>query len=113
MKIVISEGKTSKTVEVPKEKEVFLYGMKIGNIFDGSIFGIDKKLKIVGGSDKDGFPMRPDIEGTRKVRILIKDGPGAKKHKGRRKTVRGNTIDDTISQINVVVVEVEEKEEKK
>ncbi len=108
MKVVVSEGKISKTVEVPKEKEVFLYGMKIGDIFDGSVIGINKKLKIVGGSDKDGFPMRADVEGTRKVKILIRDGPGARKQKGRRKTVRGNTIDDTISQINVVVVEAEE-----
>jgi small subunit ribosomal protein S6e len=107
MKIIVSEGKVSKTIEVPKEKEVFLYGMKIGHVFEGSIIGIPKKLKIIGGSDKDGFPMRADIEGARKVKILIRDGPGAKAHRGRRKTVRGNMIDDSISQLNVIVVEEE------
>jgi small subunit ribosomal protein S6e len=82
-------------------------------------------LKVTGGSDLSGFPMRRDIEGSGKRRVLLKagshgfrsrryhsipEGEGSKKklketRKGerRRKSIRGNTISDAIRQINCVV----------
>ena len=52
--------------------------------------------------------MKPDVDGTRRFKSLVSEGVGFKPtRKGlrRRKTVRGNTIADDISQINVKVSE--------
>ncbi|MFQ6051905.1 MAG: 30S ribosomal protein S6e [Candidatus Hydrothermarchaeota archaeon] len=108
-KIIISDPSTQRSYEYNIEKIDVLLGTKIGDTIDGSIIGLKGyKLKITGGSDKDGFPMRRDIPGTGRKRILISKGPGYNpKEKGirRRKTVRGNTISDAIVQINAKVVE--------
>ena len=61
---------------------------------------------ITGGSDKQGFPMRPDLPSASRKKLLMTSGPGVKiKRKGmkRRKTVVGNTINANISQINLKV----------
>lgn len=110
-KITISDPKTgkSKSVELEGAKATPLIGRKIGDIIDGSIVGIPGvKLIITGGSDKDGFPMRPDVHGGVKTRILLSGGPGFKpRNKGerRRKMVRGNTITEDTLQINMKIVE--------
>ncbi len=110
-KIVVSDpasGK-AKTIEVEGDKATPLIGRKIGDVVDGAIVGMPgKKLLITGGSDKDGFPMRPDVHGGVKMRVLLSGGAGFKpRNKGerRRKTVRGNTITEDIVQINVKIVE--------
>jgi small subunit ribosomal protein S6e len=69
-------------------------------------------LKITGGSDKDGFPMHPDVEGIGRKRILLTGPPGFHprlKGERRRKTVRGNTISEDIVQINCKIVKRGEK----
>jgi len=114
-KIVVSDPKTgkAKSVEVEGDKATPLIGRKIGDLVDGAIVGMPGvKLLITGGSDKDGFPMRPDIHGGVKTRVLLSGGVGFKpKNKGerRRKTVRGNTITEDIMQIKVKIVEEAEK----
>ena len=86
---------------------------RIGDEINGSIIGLDGyKLKITGGSDKCGFPMRHDIHGSMKMRVLLSKKPGYKPtDKGirRRKSVRGNTISSDIVQVNTKVVEAGEK----
>lgn len=110
MKIVISDPKNGKSyqTEIDDIKSKLLYGMKISEELDGSLIGLSGyKLKISGGTDKDGFPMRPDVHGTERRRILISGGVGIrKKEKGERlkKTVRGNTISERIAQVNAIVV---------
>jgi small subunit ribosomal protein S6e len=64
------------------------------------------KLVIKGGSDRSGAPMRPDLPGPVKRRLLLSEGPGFRpKKRGlrKRKLVRGNTISDDIVQINMVI----------
>jgi small subunit ribosomal protein S6e len=108
-KLIISQGENSHQVEVEATESKTLIGLKIGNEFDASPLGlIDYKLRITGGSDKNGFPMKKDVEGPRRIKSLLSGGVGFKpRRKGqrRRKTVRGNTISDDIVQINTVVVE--------
>lgn len=61
---------------------------------------------ITGGSDHAGFPMRKDISGMGRKKILAVQAIGLKKKaKGlrQRKTVCGNTIHAKISQINLKV----------
>ena len=109
MKIVVSEPKTGKSyqTEIDANKSKALYGSKIGEEVDGGILGLTGyKLEVRGGTDKDGFPMRPDVHGTERKRILIASGAGfRKKRKGerRKKGIRGNIISEYIEQINFKV----------
>ncbi|MEM0372628.1 MAG: 30S ribosomal protein S6e [archaeon] len=110
MKVVIAnpkEGKSYQT-EIDENKSKVFYGMKIGNEIDGSLIGLTGyKLKLTGGSDKEGFPMRPDVSGTDRRKVLLSCGPGFKKKtKGerRKKTVRGNIFSESINQVNVSVI---------
>ncbi len=108
-KLVISEGEKSHQLEVDAAQTKTLTGLKIGDEIDASIVGLNGyKLKITGGSDKNGFPMKKDVEGQRRIKSLLSGGIGFKpKMDGqrRRKTVRGNTISDDIVQINTIVTE--------
>ena len=104
-KVVVSDKDVSYQIEVDDGKQ--LNGLKIGEEFDGQIVGLDGyTLKITGGSDKNGFTMKKDVDGPRRIKSLLSGGIGYKpKAKGvkRRKTVRGNTISDDIVQINTIV----------
>ncbi len=106
-RLVISEDDKSYQIEVEGDQAKSLVGYKIGDEFDGSIVGLKGyKLKITGGSDKNGFPMKKDIEGPRRIRSLLSGGVGFKpKIRGqrRRKTLRGNTISEDIVQINTII----------
>lgn len=110
MKININteEGKTY-ALEVPKEKEMLVVGKRIGEIIDGNDFGLPGyKLKLTGGSDSSGIPMRGDVSGQRKDRVLLSKGPGFKpKRKGgrKRKSVRGGVFSAETAQVNAQVVE--------
>ncbi len=109
MKINIGEksGKTYK-VDLEEDKASSLYSKVIGDEFDGDLIGLSGyTFKITGGSDDSGFPMRRDVSGYNKKKILIGSGVGIRKiRRGNRnrKTVRGNTISNEISQINVTVI---------
>ena len=105
-KVVVSNKAETYQTEVDEAKA--LNGLVIGEEFDGGIVGLDGyTLKITGGSDKNGFTMKKDVPGTRRIKSLLTGGTGYHpKADGvkRRKTVRGNTIADDIVQINTVVV---------
>lgn len=118
-KIVISEPKSKKAWQIEKDVPV-LMGKKIGEKFDGSLVGLSGfTLQVTGGSDKDGFPMRPDLEGSARKKALLTKGVGFRgikkirkvKYKvdgmKKRKYIRGNTVSDEIMQINCKVVEGE------
>ena len=81
---------------------------ELADHFDGGIVGLDGyTLKVTGGADKNGFTMKKDVPGTRRIKSLLSGGIGYHpKSDGvkRRKTVRGNTIADDIVQVNTVVV---------
>ena len=105
-KVVVSNKADTYQLEVDEAKA--LNGLVIGDEFDGGIVGLDGyTLHITGGSDKNGFTMKKDVPGTRRIKSLLTGGIGYHpKADGvkRRKTVRGNTIADDIVQINSVVV---------
>ncbi|MEN4006762.1 MAG: 30S ribosomal protein S6e [Methanobacteriaceae archaeon] len=108
-KLVISEGEKTHQIEVEQTQSKRLIGLKIGEEIEASIVGLaGYKLKITGGSDKNGFPMKKDVDGPRRIKSLLSGGLGFKpKRDGqrRRKTVRGNTVSDDIVQINTIVTE--------
>jgi len=98
-KFVISDKKKSYQVE-KDQKDAPVIGRQMGDTIDGSFLGMDGyELTITGGSDKDGFPMRKDIEGQLRKRFLITKGVGFHTKVGglrKRKMLRGNTIADDI-----------------
>ena len=70
---------------------------------DAAIVGLSGKMKITGGSDKSGVPMRSDIHGSARKYVLLTKGVGlqdAEKGQRVRKLTRGNTISEEIYQIN-------------
>ena len=97
----------TKIVEID-EKRFRFEGMKIGDIINGGLIGFPNyEFKITGGSDASGFPMRKDVHGPVKKKILVaKKGIGYKptrKGQKKRKTVRGNEITYDMTLINLLV----------
>jgi len=112
MQIVVSDSKTGKAYKIEgkdAEASALFLGKRIGETVDADILGLSGYvLEIMGGSDKEGIPMRRDVTGSVRKRILISSPPGYRpkeKGKRRRKSVRGNEISTEISQINLVVKE--------
>ncbi len=109
-KVIVADSGTRKTqsIEIKDAQAQPLLGLKIGDIVDGSLLGIEGKVKITGGIDKAGFPMRADLSGGVKKYILLTRGVGFKTRAGegakKRKLVRGNTITDEIYQVNAAKV---------
>lgn len=110
MRIVISDPTSGKSfqTEIEKDKEVNIVGKKINEELDGNLVGAaGYTLKLTGGSDGSGFPMRADVSGAVKKQILSSVGVGFKaKEKGERKrvVVRGNTYSSEITQVNTQVI---------
>ncbi len=119
-KLNISGGKEgsgkgmSKLIEIDEKKFRF-EGMKIGEVVKGGLIGFPNyEFEITGGSDSSGFPMRKDVHGPVKKRILVsKRGIGYKpRRKGERKrrTVRGNEVTADMTLINLKVLKYGEAE---
>jgi len=109
-KFVINDPSTRKSyqLEYDQSKAVGLIGRRIGEEINGDIMGLSGYLlKITGGTDDDGFPMHPSVKGPGRKKVLLAGPPGFHPHiKGqrKRKTVRGDTISESITQINLKVV---------
>ena len=108
-KLVISDPKAKKAyqIEVKSPDADRFIGMKIGETVRGEMFNVPGfEFQITGGSDKQGFPMRKDVSGTRRMYAFIGSGPGirnAKKGERRRKNVRGNQISEDTAQVNLKI----------
>lgn len=109
MKVTVSspDGKVQ-TIEVEGPTAQQFVGKAIGETFEGTVLGMTGvKLQITGGSDKDGFPMRSDVHGGVRKKIMMSGGVGFKpKMDGqrRRKMVHGNVVTDDIVQVNLKTV---------
>lgn len=107
IKLVISNPKTGKSYQKPVEDSALL-GKKIGDKVSGDLFGLPGyELEIRGGSDSAGFPMRKDVDSSGRKHALLTDGPGVhidRKGMKKRKTIRGNTIDESTAQVSVKVI---------
>jgi len=109
-KVVISDAKTGKS-EVLEAKDAtaqLFLGRRLGDTVDLSAVGQPYKVKITGGSDKAGFPMRADILGGGKRYVLLTEGVGFRhsvEGEKRRKLVRGGLVTEEVYQLNAVKVE--------
>lgn len=109
--LIISDPETGKSQKVELEDNRMgpLVGRRIGEVIDGTVADLaGHKLQLTGGTDKDGIPMRPDVHGSAKSRIILSGGVGYKpKRKGERKrmVVRGNMVSIETTFLNFKIVE--------
>jgi small subunit ribosomal protein S6e len=109
--LIISDPETGKSQKVELEDNRMgpLVGRRIGEVIDGTVADLaGYKLLLTGGTDKDGIPMRPDVHGSAKSRIILSGGVGYKpKRKGERKRVivRGNMVSIDTTFLNFKIVE--------
>jgi small subunit ribosomal protein S6e len=109
--LIISDPETGKSQKVELEDNRMgpLVGRRIGEVIDGTVADLaGHKLLLTGGTDKDGIPMRPDVHGSAKSRIILSGGVGYKpKRKGERKrmVVRGNMVSIETTFLNFKIVE--------
>jgi len=103
-KLTISDVKGKSITKELKEGDANpLMGLVIGAETDAAIVGLAGKLKITGGSDKSGVPMRGDLHGMARKRVLLSKGVGLQDTEHglrKRKLIRGNTVSDEIFQVN-------------
>ncbi|HIF36813.1 MAG TPA: 30S ribosomal protein S6e [Marine Group III euryarchaeote] len=103
-KLTISDIKGKSMSKELKDSDANpLLGLQLGNETDATVVGLSGKLKLTGGSDKSGVPMRNDVHGAARKRVLLSKGvglPNAKTGERSRKLIRGNTISEEIYQIN-------------
>jgi small subunit ribosomal protein S6e len=106
-KLIISDRKGKTIAQELKDRGAQpLLGTKVGSIIDSSIVGVvGGKLKITGGSDKSGTPMRADVHGGVKKYVLLSTGVGNRSEARVRKLVRGNMVTEEIYQINSMLIE--------
>ena len=110
-KIIVSDPQTgtSKVVELEEARAAPFIGRKIGETMDGAAVDMPAtKVQIMGGSDKDGVPIRPNVHGGVRRQVVLSGGVGfnpTKEGQRKRKAVRGNIITDEIAQINMKIVE--------
>ncbi len=108
-KVVVNDVKGGKShqVQISGHHANSLIGKKIGDEVDGIFISLPGyKLSITGGTDKNGFPMRNDLPGTIRRRLLLSKSKGFHpKENGLRhkKSIRGNTVNQDLVQINMKV----------
>ncbi|GKS62334.1 30S ribosomal protein S6e [Candidatus Nitrosocosmicus sp.] len=109
-KVVISDSAGKSTNQELKDKSAQpLLGSKLGDVLESSIFGFKEgKVKLTGGSDKSGTPMRSDLHGATKKYVLMTKGVGMRNlgpGERKRKLVRGNLITEEIYQLNCQLID--------
>lgn len=109
--LIISDPETgnSQKVELEDARMSPFIGRRIGETMDGAIANLPgHRLQLTGGTDRDGIPMRPDVHGSVKARIILSGGVGYKpRNRGERKrvTVRGNIVSADTTFLNFKIVE--------
>jgi small subunit ribosomal protein S6e len=100
VRLVIADPRKGRTkqIEIEDEKLSNLIGAKIGDKISGNPFGFPGyEFQITGGSSENGTPMRSDVHGGIRKKILVSKGPSyypQERGLRRRKMVHGNMITD-------------------
>lgn len=106
-----------KIIEIDDERRLqSLYDRRMAQEIEGSILGEEFDgflLRISGGNDKQGFPMRQGVLTNTRVRLLCKKGHKAYRPRRtgerKRKSVRGCIVGNDIAVLNLVVTQIGEK----
>jgi len=114
-KLVLSDAKAGRAynVSVSGGSASAFLGKRIGDEVDGGPVGLGGyRMRITGGSDRNGNPMRGDLPGMARKRLLLSGGVGFHPRlegERRRKMTRGNEITPDLVQINACVTAFGEK----
>lgn len=119
MKINVAAPSTGqqKVFEIDDEKRLQnLYERRMAQEIDGTALGEEFEgyiLRITGGNDKQGFPMRQGILTNTRVRILCAKGQKGYRPRRvgerKRKSIRGCIVGQDIAVLNLVVSKVGDK----
>jgi small subunit ribosomal protein S6e len=108
-KVVVSEKAKSVARTIGDPQAAGFLGKRIGETIGGELLGASGyTFKITGGTDKSGFPLRPDVPGARQTRLYVGEGFGfhaPRRGMRQRRTFRGNTISEDTVQINLVIAQ--------
>ena len=109
-KIIVSdpESGTSKVVELEEARAAHSSAENSAKSLDGAIVDLPaQKVNIMGGSDKDGVPMRGNVHGGVRRAVVLSGGAGFKpkrKAKENAKPSAEASITDEIAQINMKIL---------
>lgn len=120
MKLNISNPATGaqKLIDVEDDKKLRPFmDKRISQEVEGSSLGDEWKgyiLKITGGNDKQGFPMKQGILTNNRVRLLLSRGHSCYRERRsgerRRKSVKGCIVDNNLSVLSLVIMKKGEQE---
>jgi len=110
LRILLLEHK--KKIEIDDEHKLqFLWDKRLAEEVQGENLGDEFKgyvFKIMGGNDKEGFPMRQGVLVNKRVRLLLRRGmpcyKAKRKGERRRKSVRGCIIATDIAVLSLIIV---------
>ncbi|XP_071480422.1 small ribosomal subunit protein eS6-like [Diadema setosum] len=109
---------TQKLIEVDDEHKLrAFYDKRMATEMSAESLGDEWKgyiVRISGGNDKQGFPMKQGILTNGRVRLLLSKGHSCyrprRKGERKRKSVRGCIVDANLSVLNLVIVKKGEGE---
>jgi small subunit ribosomal protein S6e len=107
-----------KTLEVDDEKKLrVFYEKRMAQEVEADALGDEWKgyiLRITGGNDKQGFPMKQGVLTNGRVRLLLSKGHSCYRPRRagerKRKSVRGCIVDANLSALSLIVVKKGEQE---
>ncbi len=93
------------------------YEKRMGQDVDAATLGDEWKgytLRITGGNDKQGFPMKQGVLTHGRVRLLLSQGHSCyrprRKGERKRKSVRGCIVDGNLSVLSMAIVKKGEQD---
>lgn len=120
MKLNISNPATGaqKLIDIDDDKKLRPFiDKRISQEVDASCLGDEWKgyiVRISGGNDKQGFPMKQGILTNNRVRLLMRRGMSCYRERRsgerRRKSVKGCIVDSNLSVLSLVIVKKGEQE---
>lgn len=120
MKINLSYPATGcqKLIEIIDELKVRpFYEKRMGQEVDGDTLGDEFKgyvMRITGGNDKQGFPMKQGVLTNQRVRLLLSKGHSCyrprREGERKRKSVRGCIVDGNLAVLALAIVKKGEAE---
>ena len=113
MKLNLSNPATGqqKCIEIDDDRRIRpLLELRMASEIEGELLGDEfagYRLKIMGGNDKQGFPMKQGVLTATRVRLLMKKGVSCYRQRCRgerkRKSVRGCIVGSDLAVLNLVV----------
>merc|ERR1711982_107324 len=120
MKLLLANPVTGqqKSLEIDDNNKLRpFFGKRMSTEVEGDCIGEEFKgyvLKIGGGNDKQGFPMKQGVLTNQRVRLLLGKGHSCYRPRRtgerKRKSVRGCIVDGNLSVLNLTIIKKGEAE---